>query len=202
MFTYDNCKKAFEASGLVPIDAQRVLDRLDVQLRTPPPLPLPETPWQSQTPSNSHEFGSQARLVSEAIVQSPEDARGGFSQLVKGAKQMLHQNVVQAARIHKLEEQLATITKRKTRKRKQIQHGGTMEYGEAALLVAESAAAARTVPKRARVSSGQERAQPGQRHCGNCGKTGHNARTCQKDAAEDSESDASASYTDSLEGGK
>jgi hypothetical protein len=75
-----------------------------------------------------------------------------------------------------------------------------MEYGEAALSVAESAAAACIVLKRARVSSGQERAQPGQRHCGNCGKTRHNACTCQKDAAEDSESNASVSYAGSVEG--
>jgi hypothetical protein len=45
---------------------------------------------------------------------------------------MLHQNALQAARISELEEQLAMITKRKTRKRKHIQHGGTMEYGKAA----------------------------------------------------------------------
>jgi len=44
VFTYENCKKAFEASGLVPINAQRVLDRLDVQIRTPPQAPLLETP--------------------------------------------------------------------------------------------------------------------------------------------------------------
>jgi hypothetical protein len=47
---------------------------------------------------------------------------------------MLHQNVLLAARCHKLEEQLAAITKRKTRKRKWIQKGGTMVYGEAAAL--------------------------------------------------------------------
>ncbi|EOA83144.1 uncharacterized protein SETTUDRAFT_77516, partial [Exserohilum turcica Et28A] len=35
VFTSDNCKKAFEAAGLVPIDAQRVIDRLDVRLHTP-----------------------------------------------------------------------------------------------------------------------------------------------------------------------
>jgi len=58
VFTYDNCKKAFEATGLVPLNAQVVLDRLDVQLRTPSPAPLPATLWQSQTPSNTREFSS------------------------------------------------------------------------------------------------------------------------------------------------
>ena len=65
---------------------------------------------------------------------------------------MLHQNAIQAARIHELEEQLAAITKRKARKRKQVQHGGTMEYGEAALSIAKSAAIDGTVLKRARGS--------------------------------------------------
>ena len=137
--------------------------------------------------------------MSDAIVRSPEEARGGFSKLVKGAEEMLHQNAIQAARIHELEEQLAAITKRKTRKRKQVQHGGTMEYGAAALSVAESAAIDGTVSKRARGSGGQERAQPAQRRCGNCGKTGHNARTCQNDIEEDSESIVSVSYVESVD---
>jgi hypothetical protein len=51
---------------------------------------------------------------------------------VKGAELMLHQNALLAARIHEVEEQLAVMTKRKSRKRKQIQQGGTIEYGEAA----------------------------------------------------------------------
>jgi DDE superfamily endonuclease len=71
VFTYDNCKKAFKASGLVPIDAQVVIDRLDVRLRTPPPAPLLETPWQSKTPNNTYEFGSQSKLVGQSLVRSP-----------------------------------------------------------------------------------------------------------------------------------
>jgi hypothetical protein len=45
---------------------------------------------------------------------------------------MLHQNALQAARISELEEQLVAMTKRKTRERKHIQHGGTMESRTAA----------------------------------------------------------------------
>ena len=120
VFTYKNCKKAFEASGLVPVDAQVVLDRLNVRLRTPSPVPLPETPWQSQTPSNLYEFGFQSKLVSQAIVQSPTSAQEGFTQLIKGAESIMQQNVLISKRISKLEAQLTEITKRKGRKRKQI----------------------------------------------------------------------------------
>ena len=43
MFTKENCQKAFEATGLVSINAQVVLDRVEVRLRTPPEPLLPET---------------------------------------------------------------------------------------------------------------------------------------------------------------
>ena len=43
VFTEQNCRKAFEATGLVSINAQVVLDRVEVRLRTLlEPLP-PET---------------------------------------------------------------------------------------------------------------------------------------------------------------
>ena len=70
MFTSDNCKKAFKAVGLVPLDAQRVIDRLDVRLRTPPQEAQPETPWESKTPSNSYEFESQSKLIRDSFVRS------------------------------------------------------------------------------------------------------------------------------------
>ncbi|KAF1828341.1 hypothetical protein BDW02DRAFT_574951 [Decorospora gaudefroyi] len=64
--------------------------------------------------------------------------------------------------------------------------------------VTENLSVARTVSKKARGSGSQERVQPTQRRCGNCGKTGHNARTCQKDEEEASESNASESYASSI----
>jgi hypothetical protein len=59
----ENCQKAFEASELVSINAQVVLDCLEVRLHTQPAPPPQELPWQSKTPSNTHEFGSQSKLV-------------------------------------------------------------------------------------------------------------------------------------------
>jgi hypothetical protein len=198
VFTTENCRKAFEAAGLVPLNAQVVLNRLEVRLHTPPEPLLPEMPWQSKTPSNTHEFGSQSKLVRESFTRSPVTAQTGFSQLVKGAELMLHQNALLAARNQELEEQLAVMTKRKSRKRKRIQQGGTMEYGEAAAQVAAEASVAAERSKKARGGGDQERAQPALRRCGNCGGTGHNARTCKKDTEASSESDASTAYAGSL----
>jgi hypothetical protein len=111
---------------------------------------------------------------------------------------MLHQNALLAARNNELEEQLAVTTKRKMRKRKQIQHGGTMEYGEAATQVATEVSVAARRSKKARGGGDQERAQPTVRRCGNCGGTGHNARTCKKDTEISSESNPSMTYIGSL----
>ena len=198
VFTAENCRKAFEAAGLVPTNAQVVLDRLEVRLCTPPEPLLPETPWQSKTPSNTHEFGSQSKLVRESFIRSPITAQTGFSQLVKGGELMLHENALLAARNKELEEQLAVMTKRKSRKRKRIQQGGTMEYGEAAAQVAAEASLAAKRSKKARGGGDQERAQPALRRCGNCRGTRHNARTCKKDTEASSELDTSTTSAGSL----
>jgi hypothetical protein len=55
---------------------------------------------------------------------------------------MLHQNALLTTHVHKLEEQLAVVTKRKSRKRKWIWQGGTIEYGTAAAQVAAEASIA------------------------------------------------------------
>ena len=198
VFTEDNCQKAFKASGLVPINAQVVLDRLKVRLRTPPAPPPQETPWQSKTPSNTHEFGSQSKLVSSSFTRSPVTAQAGFSQLIKGGELMLHQNALQAARIAELEEQLAVITKRKARKRKRLQYGGTLEYGEAAAQVAAEASVAAQQLKKACSSGNQERTQLALRRCRNCRETRHNARTYKKEIEGSSKSNASTMYLGSL----
>jgi hypothetical protein len=111
---------------------------------------------------------------------------------------MLHQNALQASRITELEEQLAVMTKRKACKRKHLQHSGTLEYGTAAAQVAAEESVAPQLLKKARGSSDHETAQPALRHYGNCGKTGHNTRTCKKDVEETSESEVSTTYAGSL----
>jgi hypothetical protein len=137
-------------------------------------------------------------LVGDAFIRLPVTAQVSFSQRIKGGELMLHQNALQAARITGFEEQLAVITKRKTRKQKQIQQGGYHEYGEVAAQVAAEASVAARQPKKAHGSSDQERAQPALRRCRNCGRTGHNAQTCEKDTKISSESDTSTTYIGSL----
>jgi hypothetical protein len=94
VFTTVNYYKAFKAAGLVPLNAQVVLDRLKVRLGTLLEPLLLETPWQLKTLSNTHEFGSQLKLVRESSTRSPITAQADFSQLVRGGELMLHQNAL------------------------------------------------------------------------------------------------------------
>jgi hypothetical protein len=149
VFTEGNCRKVFRASGLVSLDVQVVLNCLEVQLRTPPQPPPEDPPWQSKTPSNMHERGFQSKLVSDSSTRSPVTAQAGLFQLTKGSELVLHQNTLQAARITEIGEQLAAITRRKMRKRKQIQQGDAMEYCEAAPQLAAEASIAAERSKKA-----------------------------------------------------
>jgi hypothetical protein len=96
---------------------------------------------------------------------------------------------------------MAVITKQKTRKRKRLQHGGTLEYSEAADQVAASVSLPAKALKKERGGAAAEGAIAIQRRCSNCGRTGHNARTCQAGAAEDFESSASTQFILSDSGG-
>jgi hypothetical protein len=73
-----------------------------------------------------------------------------------------------------------------------------MEYGETAAQVAAEPSVAAERSKRTCSGGSQERAQPALWHCGNCGRTGHNTRTCKKDTEASPESDASTTYAGSL----
>ena len=111
----------------------------------------------------------------------------------------MQQNVLISKRISELEAQLIEITKQKGRKRKQIQHSGTIEYSAAATSVAAAASAASQLSKKGGGGDSDKQAPPAKRRCGTCGETRHNARTCKKDEEEDSESNASKLDDSSVE---
>jgi hypothetical protein len=108
---------------------------------------------------------------------------------------MQHHSILRSVdSLHELEEQLAVITKRKRRKKKRLQHGGTLKYIEAADQVAASAALVANPSKKTHNSGAPEGALPTQRRCSNCKETGRNVRMCQKDVDASSDSKAIMQY--------
>jgi hypothetical protein len=186
--TSSNVQGGFRGAGLVPFDPDRVIMGLDVQLRTPsPPLPSIE-PWQSQTPSNTIELGSQSTLVKQRIQRhidsSPTSMVEAFEKVLKGAAIIAHKLVLAQQRIAELEAANKAASQRKSRKRKRIQVEGNLTVGEGQRLTALKEFGARSDGEKAKKQVRAEGGEAGQRRCGRCNQTGHNARTCKEDAEE------------------
>jgi hypothetical protein len=88
---------------------------------------------------------------------------------------MLHQNAPLAARVSELKQRSDRVTKQKARKRRRLQHSGTIEYGEGSASVAAEASTVPGPSKKSRRSVDPRHAQSGTRRYGKCGETGHDA---------------------------
>ena len=179
-----NILSSFRATGLVPLNPEAVLSRLEVKPRTPtPPLPGP-TAWQPKTPTNAIEIDSQTTLIIKRIREhkssSPDSIIEMVLQVKRGSVKKDHSHTLLEARIAKLEQANQAASERKKRKKKRIQEGGTLSQVEAEEILKKKDAEAEAEGEGAQVGSSSR----GKRRCRTCGKTGHNKRTCQKDAAE------------------
>ena len=184
-FTSANICSAFRGAGLVPLQPDIVLSKLDVQLRTPTPASLPDTPWEAKTPSNVRELEAQSTLIRDRIQRhkssSPTSIIQAISQLKKGAEVMMLSAELMRDRIASLERANEVATKRRQRKKKRIQKRGTLRIGEGEDILAQ---------KEADQQIEREQRQGGERsgltrqalaRCKKCRETGHNSRTCKKD---------------------
>jgi hypothetical protein len=184
-FTSVNICSAFRGAGLVPLQPDVVLSKLDVQLRTPTPAALLEAIWEARTPSNVRELEAQSTLIRDRVRRhkssSPASIIEAIGQLKKGAEVIMLSAELMRDRITSLERANEVATKRKQRKKKRIQRHGTLTKGEGEDILAQ---------KEAEQQIERERRQDGERsglrrralaRCKRCRETGHNSRTCKTD---------------------
>jgi hypothetical protein len=179
-----NILSSFRATGLVPLDPEVVLSKLEVKPRTPtPPAPGP-TLWQPKTPSNAIEIDSQTTLIIKRIrdhkSSSPDSIIEMILQVKKGSTLKDHSHTLLEARVARLEAANNAASERKKRKKKRIQEGGTLSQAEAEEIVRQRDAEAEAEAERVQAGSSSK----GVRRCKTCGEAGHNKRTCKKDAVE------------------
>jgi hypothetical protein len=165
-----------------------VVSTLDVRLRTPPLPTVEDGPWQSQTPSNTLELGSQTKLVLERfqrhVDSSPTLIVEAVKSLSKGAEMIAHALVLSQKRIAELEAANEAATRRKSYKRKRVQKEGTLIVEEGLRLTTLKEFGARSDGKKAKKRSRVEVGESSQRRCRRCGEAGHNSRTCKQDVVE------------------
>ena len=76
----------------MPYDPERVLSKLDVQLRTPTPPGPSANPWVSQTPQNPQEANLQAELIMARVSknQNSSPTLAAINQFTKGTAAMMY----------------------------------------------------------------------------------------------------------------
>jgi hypothetical protein len=123
-FTSANICSAFRGAGLVPLQPDVVLSKLDVQLRTPTPVALAEPLWEVRTPSNIHELKARSTWIDHRVRRhkssSPTPILEAINQLKKGAEVMMLSAELMRDRIASLERANEAASKRKRRKKKRI----------------------------------------------------------------------------------
>ena len=122
--TKNNIYASFQAASLVPHNPEVVISKLNIRLRTPPPITLHNTLWESRTPSNAYELGAQSTLVRERIQRhqdsSPTSIIQSFDRLTRGAEMMAHSIVFMRDEIATLRQANEAATKRRQRSKKRI----------------------------------------------------------------------------------
>jgi hypothetical protein len=172
----ENICAGFRGAGLVPHNPEAVLLKLDVKLRTPTPPSPDNTVWECKTPSNAHEIEAQSTLIRDRIRRhkssSPASIIESLNRLERGSAKVMHDMVLMREEMASLRKAAEAATKRKSRKRRYIQSQKIPTVGEVADLIAPEEGGGQEEGKKPAKRARAER------HCGRCGKTGHNSRTC------------------------
>jgi hypothetical protein len=70
--TEENIRAAFRGAGLIPINPERIVSKLDIRLQTPTPAEEevdPSTPWVSKTPKTVLEAQYQSEYLQRRICR-------------------------------------------------------------------------------------------------------------------------------------
>lgn len=185
----NNIRAGFRGAGLVPHDPQAVISKLDIKLRTPSPTrppPADADPWVSQTPHNPTQALSQTDFVKRKIAghqgSSPTPIFAAVGHLAKGMEELAHQNTLLLAECHTHRRANEALSKRRRAKRTRVQHGGALVVEDAWDIVNQKEVDEQVQADKRAGSGATEAGRSTARHCSNCGKTGHNTRTCKVDA--------------------
>ena len=184
--TESNIKGGFRGAGLVPLDADYVISKLDVKLHTPtPPEGTPELPdpWVSKTPKTIKETESQSAYLENRIRRhkssSPSSIIDAMKSMTKGLKAHQHEMALLRTEVRDLRDANHILSRRRRERKTRLRNGGSMTIDEGIALIDQKEVDSQVVAESSRRGGRARSTQLGIRHCGVCGKAGHNSRTCQ-----------------------
>ena len=182
----------FRGTGLVPFNPEPVISKLDVRLATPTPPPNIEHQWESKTPSNQIEMACQTDFIKGQIIQhqnsSPTPITDAVNQVLKGTIRIATENELLRAEVKRLQEANTALSKRKARKKKEIQNRGSLTKGQGSQLIDQIDIDTQIEQEIGHGVSRRVGAEPAPRRCGRCRQPGHRIGTCPVRLAEVEES--------------
>ncbi|USP80258.1 hypothetical protein yc1106_07532 [Curvularia clavata] len=188
-FMAANICSAFRGAGLVPLQPDAVLSKLDVQLHTPtPPAALAEVLWQARTPSNTRELEAQSTLIRNRVQRhqgsSPTSIIAAINQLKKGAEVIMLSAELMRDRIASLKRANTVVSERRRRKKKRIQKRGVLTKGAGENILAQREADEQITREERQGGERSGVSRQALARCSRCRETGHNSRTCKKDSVD------------------
>jgi hypothetical protein len=175
-------RNGFAAAGLIPLDPERVLEKLNVVLKTPTPTP-PGSSHSNllsscfQTPSNLHELQRHSTTVKkrlDPLFSSPSNPTlVKLNQVYKSCELAWHNATLLAQENMELRSAIEKEDRKHRRSKRPIRTTASLTAAEVQNLLEESNAANQL----ARDLDGLPR-QRAPHTCSNCHIIGHNRRNC------------------------
>ena len=103
---------------------------------------------------------------------------------------MAHSLTLMSEQIRTLQNANVALAKRRKAPKTRVQQGGALSLEKFKALIVFKADGKRSAPVEDENSGPSKQAKTISRRCNICGETGHNARTCSKDAESSSESES------------
>lgn len=184
-FYKENVFGAFRGAGLIPLDSEAIISKLDIRPRTPTPPTTPsELPdqWVSQTPHNPADAILQSDFIKNRISNhqesSPSSILNAVNQFLKGSHGIAHRLTLMEAEVRELQEANVALGKRRRAKKIRLQDGGSISVSESRRILAEKGIVDEQSGEEGENGGPSKRRRTGGRLCGICRKGGHNMRTC------------------------
>jgi hypothetical protein len=188
VITTETITSGFKATGLVPFDPQRVLDKLGPIIKATPSPRSSQTSWNPQTPKTLPQIKRQGQLVLTENRKrrrlSASSADKPFQQLLRGFENVVHEKAILIAENAALRAENQHQKKKRVRKTGSIQKGGSIAVDDA-----QEAIQGRRVREQSDDNNEDEEpastSWPPRRatkmslpRCSGCGKVGHSVKFC------------------------
>jgi hypothetical protein len=184
-------QSSFAATGIIPVNADRVLSKLNISLRTPsPPSSRPSSrssQFTPKTPRTAIQLEKQASMLKELLRQRshspPTPSKLILDQIIKGAYLSLHGAALLAQDNTNLRAANEKKRQKRTRSTRQIarEEGLSIEEGLQLVQKLNEPKEADEVVSHEQVDLPNQPIQPARRApptCSGCGVTGHRITSC------------------------